>query len=311
MTKHFFLAAAMALSLPMCAVGARSQANANRADSISGVQADTAVVATDTVAALLPVAGEPFENDPRIVEIDDESYILSHGGAYRLTDVSDALMFNPIDAHDDFHEFYESSVNNRKQMVPIIAICFIVPCLTLIIGLVLLLVFFMKKTTARNSIIEKAIDAGYQLPDSFYSNTTAYTHVAGSTGTNADTLDGQPALAPQPAATRDPKNFQAAASLLAVGFALFLFFAVNDMWGVACLAGGIPLLLGVGKLIGYLYIPGYTSDKGRHTQPRQPFNPSGNYPQQPPFPPQQPQNSYPGAYPPPFNNNRDNIIPRR
>ncbi len=308
MTKHFFLAAAMALSLPMCAVGARSQANAGRADSISNIEADTAAVVADTTAAHLPVAGQPFENDPRVVEIDDESYILSNGGAYRLTDVSDALAFNPIYDPDDFNEFYESG--SRKQMLPVIAICFIVPCLTLIIGLVLLLAFFMKKTVARNSIIEKAIDAGYQLPDSFYSTTSAYTHVAGST--NADTIDGQSAPAPQPVATRDPKNFQAAATLLAVGFALFLFFAVNSHWGVACLAGGIPFLLGVGKLIGYLYIPGYTaSDKGHKAQPRQPFNPSGNYPQQPPFPPQQPQNPYPGAYPPPFNNNRDNIIPRR
>lgn len=297
----------MALSLPMCAVGARSQANANRADSISGIQADTAAVVADTTAALLPVAGQPFEDDPRIVEIDDESYILSNGGAYRLTDVSDALAFNSIDDPVDFNELYESGA--RKQMIPVIAICFIVPCLTLIIGLVLLLVFFMKKTTARNSIIEKAIDAGYQLPDSFYSNTAAYTHVAGST--NANTLDSQSIPAPQPAVTRDPKNFQAAATLLAVGFAIFLFFAVNDMWGVACLAGGIPFLLGVGKLIGYLYVPGYASDKGRQAHQRQQFNPSGNYPQQPPFPPQQPQNPYPGAYPPPFNNNRDNIIPRR
>ena len=184
----------MALSLPMCAVGARSQANAGRADSISNIEADTAAVVADTTAALLPVAGQPFENDPRVVEIDDESYILSNGGAYRLTDVSDALAFNPIYDPDDFNEFYESG--SRKQMLPVIAICFIVPCLTLIIGLVLLLAFFMKKTVARNSIIEKAIDAGYQLPDSFYSTTSAYTHVAGST--NADTIDGQSAPAPQP-----------------------------------------------------------------------------------------------------------------
>ncbi len=52
------------------------------------------------------------------------------------------------------------------------AICFGVPCFTLIVVLVLLLMFFMKRTQAKNEIIGKAIDANYQLPDSFFNSQT-------------------------------------------------------------------------------------------------------------------------------------------
>ena len=58
---------------------------------------------------------------------------------------------------------------------------------------------------------------------------------------------------------RDPKNFSSAITLLAVGFALILFFGAKDMWSVAFLAGGIPFFLGVGKLIGYFYVPGFAA----------------------------------------------------
>ena len=57
--------------------------------------------------------------------------------------------------------------------------------------------------------------------------------------------------------------------------ALLLFFLIYTDFSVAVLAGGISLFLGIGRLIGYFYVPGYTSNNNRSSQmypPRPPYN---------------------------------------
>ena len=182
--------------------------------------------------------------------------------------------------------------------VPVIAICFIVPCVTILLGLLIVLIFFMRKAQARNAIIEKAIDANYVLPDAFYNPSgstvndgvqSSFESEKGNEGSPNSTQQTN-RFSPQPRSARDPKSFSSAVTLLAVGFALMLFFIANGKWGTAFLTGGIPFFLGIGKLIGYLYIPGFKDNPNKKTAMN-----NGKYPT-PPYP-----TNYPGSYPPPYN----------
>lgn len=68
---------------------------------------------------------------------------------------------------------------------------------------------------------------------------------------------------------------------IAVGLALLLFFVINVNWGIGFLIGGIPLFIGVGKLLSYLYVPTVTRNPGP-MDPR--YLGNGHYgPQQPPY----------------------------
>lgn len=266
---------------------------------------DTLQVVTEANETIQAFAGGIVDHSryAEMVTIDDDNYILKGAYAYRLDDFDD-LIDSVKDARDDFFDNSE-----QKMMVPILAICFGVPCFTLIVALVLLLLFFMKKTQARNAIIGKAIDANYPLPDAFFTNqsvTTVYEPSESIHHTSAGTSSHRVDLTIR----RDPKNFSGAVSLLAVGLALILFFAATDHWPVAFLAGGIPALLGVGKLIGYYYVPGFNANPQKHNNnnyPTQQQPPYGGYPN-PSFrntPPPASPHQNPGSYPPPFKTDRN------
>lgn len=311
MTKKIFLAIAMFLVTLLLFAQSDSTRHTSMiitdGKNVITATRDTLMVVTEaneTIQAMTNDIAPWSEHYAEIVTANDNNYILHGKYAYRLDDLED-LVDSVKDTRDPFFDDSE-----QEMMVPILAICFGIPCLTLIIALVLLLMFFLKKTQARNAIIGKAIDANYQLPDAFFSNpqssSQSYDEVETGDGHTADQTKKEPRM------RRDPKNFSSAVTLLAVGLALILFFASSRHWEVAFLAGGIPFFLGVGKLIGYYYVPGLTSEnkKGRANNnypPQQP--PYGGYPNQP-YRNMPPQNQYPGSYPPPFNHDRNENSPR-
>jgi len=247
------------------------------------------MTAADSLKSINPVnviqADDSFRHATDLVTFEDKDYILYKGCAYLLDDVMMDHNYNmPV-------EFPE----NDDNLVSVVAICFIVPCITIVVALVLLLIFFMRKTVARNEIIARAIDANYTLPDSFYSN-TQQPHYATIVEEPSDTPAGNDMnqIRPVPHTQRDPKKFTSAMTLLAVGLCMLLFFWINGYPALACLAGGLPLLLGVGNMIGYFYVPGYSESKT--TRPKSP------YPPQPGYGPSAARYNEP--CPPPFNSTR-------
>lgn len=297
MTIAMFLVALLALAQSDATIS-NSTAAAETGVNLTTAATDTIQVITetnDTIQALINSA--TVDRYAEMVNIDNECYILKDGRAFRLDDF-DELIGSAMHWHD---EVFDSS--EQKMLVPVLAICFGVPCFTLIVALVLLLLFFMRRTQARNEIIGKAIDANYPLPDAFFSNQSASqtydnypeTEQGNNTGLQSRKL------------RRDPRNFSSAVTLLAVGLALILFFAVLDRWSVAFLAGGIPFFLGIGKLIGYYYVPGFSADDNSkrkshgYQAPQHPYEP---YNQPYRNAPQSDRNAT-GAYPPPFNPRRN------
>lgn len=259
--------------------------------------ADTLQIITDANDTIQALAGS-FQTDTKYAEmvtVDDETYILKGARAFRLDDFDD-ILDSAINRHT---EFFDNSEN--EMLVPVVAICFGIPCFTLIVALVLLLIFFLKKTQARNEIIGKAIDANYPLPEAFFTNPSASQAFYNQEGDYISDQGQKPSMQHQAKLRRDPKNFSSAISLLAIGLALILFFTMIDRWPIAFLAGGIPFFLGIGKLIGYYYVPGFSADNNRkrgngYEAPQPPY---GNYPNRP-YQNTPPANQYPGAYPPPF-----------
>lgn len=322
MIKKIFLAAAMFL-VTLLAL-AQTDSGSQNVKIISGDQSltiskdtlCTIVSGADTVMAIIPTSAIDAQDDsPQIITVNGLSYVTNKGRAYVVDDIFENL--------DDMRSVaYEEGRDSAKmdKAVPVIAICFIVPCVTIACVLIFILDFFMKKTRARNKIIEKAIDANYTLPDAFYYNGPApqpvTSPVADAYNTGMEHTPGQNhAFRLTTPASRDPKSFSSAVTLLAVGLSLLLFFGMVNEFAVGCLAGGVLFLLGLGKLLGYFFVPGFTT--GRRTNTTYQRTTYSNTPQPPHFDRNHDgyadSNRYPGSYPPPFNPGEphDNQMPPR
>lgn len=108
-----------------------------------------------------------------------------------------------------------------------IVMVFAMPCLTFLLIIIAVLVFIYKRNRSRNAIIEQAIIAGYQLPESFY---------------NGRQRVRRP---------KDTELLQSAIKLIGVGALLCISFLVvfdAPFVGLMCL---IPAVIGVGRLIAY------------------------------------------------------------
>lgn len=208
-------------------------------DSLRQLSADI-VIHSEGDSAFAASAALPA----RLVSADDgETYILSEGKAYPLQEL--------INGFSNGYRLNESTEDIADQklreigtwgVLGILAICFGFPALVIIVAIILIIGFFRNRNRERNAIIAQAIDRDYQLPDSFYSN---------QQHEQEDSNDG---AARRPA--RNPQKFNSAVTLIAVGLAVGVFFWAVDA-PVGFVAGGIPLLLGIGRLIGYFCVPGY------------------------------------------------------
>ena len=281
--------------------------NANAPDSASltvATPTDTvSIVATSDSAAIINFhSDEAVENAETEFDEIDESYYRMH--------TPDALL--------------EENIANN--VVVLIIVIFLIPCLTIGFIVWIIMRFFIKRNRERNSIIEQAINAGYQLPETFYTGQpNNYNIINGEMAPNAPDAAPQQirqdikAMQIQPATNRDSGKFSSAVTLIAIGAALSLYTVVKvgpDIW---LLGGLVMFLLGIGKMIGYFYVPATTIKPKQNNrqyptppvppQPMPPYQGMPHNPNRPPFTP--PQNTHPNPpcntqHTPDSNNNQPN-----
>ena len=192
-----------------------------------------------------------------------------------------------------------------EAIVSIVALALMIPGAVIVIAVVVLLNFLKRRNRERNEVVMRAIDAGYQLPDAFYTKQPTMVN-SGQPSDRTSSLRANPSV------------FSTGITLLVIGACVMIFFFITGHPAVAFLIGGTPFFIGVAKLIGFYTIPGYGINRNRMVnnnyaprqnygypqEPRQPQQPQQPYgPQQPvqPQTPQQPYNGGSNQCPPPFN----------
>lgn len=295
--KRFSLTAATLLTVAMLAIAQTSEQQIPPTDSTKAesttvtevVEEQQTEISSSTQETQTPI--KQFEDisilkDGKTYQIDENSYILKNGRVYELEDLTNDITYHVDRLNSD-----------KKAKLIAIAFFFVVPCVTILLALAFILTFLLRRTQAKNAIIEHAIDANYQLPDAFYQNQSAASNVS---YTYANPYPEQPTInsnneasserfIPRQVNSHDPKKFKKAITLIGIGLAIFLCFASANNEACAFLFGGIPFFIGIGNLIGYFYIPGYNNE----TTPM--------YPNNAPYQQQQQQQQQPSACPPPYN----------
>lgn len=228
-------------------------------------------VVTDSAATQLPAvdfaAAELLPEEPEqtpVIGVDDGRWSVNFDGEdYILSKlVKDSEFAEKFEGLETFDSETLLLKDNMGLATVIMLIIFGFPCLTIIVGLIVIMMFALRRNRGRNELINNAIEHNYQLPDAFY---------LGQKGQNGN----GPAMP-----MRDSRKFYGATSLIAVGLSLVIFAIYADV-EFFILAGGIPLLIGVGQLIGYYCVP---------TTPRHNARPPyGGTPYNRPYPPVQPQ----------------------
>lgn len=272
------------------------------------VSVDSAIPAADVIPITELKPASDNQATPAIVQIEDDEYLLKDGKAYHV----ETLVENSTIPQQSTY----AKIKEEEMETLSIAICFIVPCLTIIIVLVVFLIFFLKKAKLKNAIIEKAIDANYQLPDSFFMPQRPQLIEALYPSGTTTVESQQPNQAPHKheshklsltdPACRDSRKFSSGVTLIAVGIASIAFAGcINGPFFIV--AGIIPAIIGIGRLFGYFFIPGYTSDRqfnyNATSRTRQPYQHFHQYqedpdiqkrqqPTPPPYRSQQPSGSY-------------------
>lgn len=174
------------------------------------------------------------------LQIEDIDVIAADTVTDEQFDSGDSEFLSEVES-DLFNGMEESGVRQemmRKNMgyvVALVAIVLGVPCVAIVAALIVILTYALKRNKRRNEIIAKAIEYNYQLPDAFYT--------------------GQRVSSSSPdAPMRDARKFYSSITFIAIGFSLIIF-AITAGEPFFLLCGGIPLLIGIGRLIGYFYIP--------------------------------------------------------
>ncbi len=253
------------------------------------VEAVDSVVSVATAESEYLVDGQPLQTP--VVSVKNGKWSLDYDGSdYIISDLVEDSRFT--DRFRDLEDFDADTMilkDNMGMATAIVAIIFGVPCLTIIVGLIVILAFALKRNRGRNELINNAIDRNYQLPDAFYL--------------------GQKNQATPSGPVRDSRKFYSATTLIATGLSLVLFAIYADA-SFFVLAGGIPLLIGVGQLIGYFCVPtsprndqhppyGGNQPYYGHCQSQRPWQPApGKYHGAPQQQPCNPSAGQPAATPP-------------
>ncbi len=281
--KKIFLIALYLMSFVVAAFAQASSGNDRDGSPGNTVKSVTFVATEDTMQLSVNKSADAAVSTIQVMtDNEGKPYVIYKGTAYQVADAGESLS-----------EMSQNISNIRAAMVPHqrsddatwkqMLVVFGIPCLTITVALVLLLVFLIKKNRTRTEIITRAIENHYELPESFYTGQPSANCLYGpATGQGSEASDHQgTTLQPVSASMRDPRKFSSAMTTIAVGLALLLFFVINVNSGMGFLIGGIPLFIGVGKLLSYLYVPTVTRNPGP-MDPRYPGN--GHYgPQQPPY----------------------------
>lgn len=138
-----------------------------------------------------------------------------------------------------------AEAQQRQQRTLINILGLVVPAATIAIVAIILCVFLYKRMRSRHSLIEQAIENGYQLPDAFYGDNSTVQpsgeqQQPGQYGT----------IPPLPGEVRMRDS---GLKYCLIGVGMIIIFSV---WGSEELAviGVIPLLIGLGKLLTYFKI---------------------------------------------------------
>lgn len=281
--KKIFLIALYLMAFVVAAFAQVSSGNDRDGSPGNTVKSVTFVATEDTMQLSVNKSADAAVTTIQVMtDNEGKPYVIYKGTAYQVADAGESLSEmsqNISDIRAAMVPHQRSDDPRWKQML----VVFGIPCLTIAVALVLLLVFLIKKNRTRTEIITRAIENHYELPESFYTGqTSANCLYVPATGQGSEASDHQrTTLQPVSASMRDPRKFSSAMTTIAVGLALLLFFVINVNCGMGFLIGGIPLFIGVGKLLSYLYVPTVTRNPG----PMDPHYPgNGHYdPQQPPY----------------------------
>lgn len=234
------------------------------------INSDTIFQTTvDTTNTAVVFSSIKSAKTPKIKKQDGALVLSYDGNDFVLADLVDDDV--SVDLQQSLSDFdFEQSISDKEEhnfAALVVAMIFGIPCLTIIIGLFIALSYVYKRNRSRNELINKAIEYNYQLPEAFYL--------------------GQKNINSSPTSSvRDSRKFYRATTLIAVGLSLSIFAIWVDA-AFFVVAGGIPLLMGIGQLIGYYCVP---------TSPINPSNPTyygsqmGNRYPMPQHQPQEPIN---------------------
>lgn len=262
MIKRILFTAAAALMLALSADASSGKKNNTGVTMTFTRDSVTVNAVGDTVAQSLvfSITGDAGAGSARIVDVKGTEYLLHDGNAFKVENfkkLSADRVAHKVknDMRDEIMAYHDNNAWN-DNIVALMSIIFIVPCLTILILSVLLIMFLNNKNRSRNNLISKAIDNNYPLPDSFYGMqapaSCEYPQPDGAPG-----LDSGARMVN--AAQRDPRKFSSAVTLIAVGVGLTSFLLIVGAGAVSCF-GLIPLLIGAGQLVGYYYVPGFTTE---------------------------------------------------
>ncbi len=157
-----------------------------------------------------------------------------------------------VNIHEDKNRDYQIMREKRQYLIFMTALTGI--CSLTFVIIIAILVFLYLRIKNRNAIISKAIENGYNLPDTFYCN--SINNINYNTNPKADSsspTDENNDIQLPPPLILEQKQFDIAIKYLSAGIGIIAIFS---MWSNAVLAslGIIPLLIGVGKLITYYQI---------------------------------------------------------
>ena len=271
----------MALSLmPVCAMAAPALPDARMTAELSSDTLTVTVSRTDSVAGDSVIMSKSLPA-PLFYGPDGKLMVVTDDGALTVEE-----LLNEYYNEATIQIPTEESDGPTWPMVAVIAICFGVPGIIALVALILILRFQRRKNRERHDIIQQAIDNNYPLPESFYTRQPSYQNQCQpGESQNGENPQGQPGPAPdmrpgvnqfsQQTMARDPRKLSSSITLIGVGLALLIAFLSIDNPGVAFVAGGIPLFIGIGRLVAYYYVPGYavTTTTRRTFQP--PFGDPG------------------------------------
>lgn len=217
--------------------------------------------------------------------LDQPLLVISQTGdtvvAYMPDSVAEGTAVRKITVHvDEAKEDIRPYLADKQRQLIMAISAIIVPCVTVLLIAAAIMIFIFVRNRNRNALIEKAIENGYELPESFYSgqNTTRviYQNAPTQPGQEATENAGQPtpstgSAAPYfmppipPTPPTNSKNLQSGIKLAVIGFCILIFFLIVESPSVAILAGGIPLLLGIGRIASWYYLDKNRKSATNHT----------------------------------------------
>lgn len=294
--KHSFLAAIAALiaitpltgrsetsAVGISRSGNKLEINNNKSINISVDSTGTGAIAVVTVNGDTLVSADVSNPVGRLNDT-----LLATSSFYASSQDDDQDQYEQQEL--DYYE-HAQQMQMRSQLTAIVIVAIIFGAITLIV--VACLVIYYMNRRRRLRVIEKAIENGYQLPDSFYSGKTGMPKYAAPEGQPTPAPNGNMMSAFQYANEHEMRQ---GVTLAIVGLGLILFFALLGVDFLAALSV-IPFLFGLAKI----FIPYLRRNRSNPPTPPMPNIPQQSAPQPADSRQQQPETGNTTTMPPTFN----------